>query len=51
MNINIRPLAMIMGSVAGILSIFTLRHPLISMFIGFAVAFITYAILSLQDKS
>jgi len=51
MNINIRPLAMIVGSIAGILSIFTLRHPLISLFIAVAATFITDGVLRLQVKS
>ncbi len=51
MNINIRPLAMIIGSIAGVLAIFTLRHPLISLFVAFAATIITNGILNLQDKS
>ncbi len=51
MNISLRPLALVVGSIAGILSILTIKNPLFSLLIAVVAIILAEGVLNLQDKS
>jgi len=50
MNIRLRPLALIIGCIAGVLAVFTVRVPVICILIAVAATIVTDVVLGIQEK-
>jgi len=51
MNFSVKSLSIVIGCIAGILSIFTIRVPVVCILIAIGAIFVTEGVLRLQDKS
>ncbi len=51
MNISVKSLSLVIGSIAGILAIFTIRVPVVCILIAIGATFLTEGVLRIQDKS